>query len=154
MELSLDCAVDPGVHFCGVAFQWASHWHVGYLPTAEAIAKVKGYRGIVELPRIYPNSPNPEDLLQLGFVAGKVAVTMGTCRVVRPHEWKGNVPKKEHNARVMESAKTLLSPTAFRAIELDLKAIGAKAHNAIDALGLLMFGLGMTSVRGDLFRRP
>ncbi len=82
---------------------------------------------------------DPNDLLWVAAVAGIVLTTVHATDVLmqRPGDWKGQVPKSIHNARVIAR----LSPPereAFRRAGLPK----SQEHNAIDAIGLGLTALG------------
>lgn len=92
---------------------------------------------VIEWPQIYPHArgkgQDPNDLL---CVAGVVGAILGETwrdaeyiKLVHPADWKGQVPKKIHNARVLQRLSA-----EERTRLPDLPA--SKLHNAIDAIGL------------------
>lgn len=95
----------------------------------------------IERPQVYREAHwkgDPNDLIDVAIVVGALASqATGNVVLVRPHDWKGNVPKTIHNARI----KRALDPA-----ERDtLKACGAPAgllHNVVDAVGLGLHALG------------
>lgn len=136
-------AIDPGVQACGVA--WFSR--KGELERAEYVhvssigALCSPFEKlIIEMPRIYPGSGQRKgdlnDLLDLAAVVGRCEQRLGplASRRVFPAQWKGQVPKKIMNARVLGK----LSPD-----EQDrIKRAGAKTHNVLDAIGIGLWALG------------
>jgi len=143
----IEVALDPGKHRCGVAWYDSQGYVCDWLSVSDAMLAVAGKRGIVEFPRVLPSTPDPEDILQLARVAGRAEQAMATCQLVRPNEWKGSVSKELHNRRVLESLGAI-HPASLPRIQARLTVLGTKAHNAIDALGLLLYGLKLTNSRG------
>jgi hypothetical protein len=134
-------AIDPGVHRFGVAlFEglrlvracWVGH---EMLPPVFGIHDV-----VIEMPRIYPGSGQRKgDLNDLLDLAASVGYVEGLYREARqsrifPAQWKGQVPKKIMNARVLAR----LDAAERRCIE----SVGAKDHNTIDAIGIGLHHLG------------
>jgi hypothetical protein len=81
---------------------------------------------IIEYPRIYQRSVgDPNDIRDLAYSVGKYSTIFTNTRLVEPREWKGQVPKKIHNARVLA------------AMTGEEKArMTYKNHNVIDAIGI------------------
>lgn len=131
-------AIDPGVQKCGFAFyQNTKLVKAGYEPdSAIWAADVL----IIEMPRIYPGSGQQKgdlnDLLDLAAVVGRLESTYSVNSRLRvfPAQWKGQVPKKIMNARVLSKLS----------IEerLVIPEIGVKVHNVIDAVGIGLWYLG------------
>lgn len=106
------------------------------------IAWAPGTRAIIEWPQVYRQrhwKGDPNDLVDLAAVAG---VLRHLCRridpkLVRPHEWKGSVPKDVMNARVekrLDEAELLALHTA--------NAPASLRHNIVDAIGLGLWAQG------------
>ena len=150
-------AVDPGLRCCGMAYfensllQWARlvetdaggsepyRWIAMSeeldLASDEVIcnARHEGASVVVEFPKAYVGAKSGgdyEDLLQLAAVVGAIRPT----RIVRPHEWKGQMKKDPCNRRVLER----LDGTERSHIE----DAGAKTHNVLDAVGIGLYCLG------------
>jgi hypothetical protein len=80
---------------------------------------------------------DPQALIKLAINAGRWIEKMHApiVRTVYPSQWKGQVPKKIHNGRVLaklDQAELSLIP----------KLPETKLHNVIDAIGLGLFALG------------
>jgi hypothetical protein len=128
-------SVDPGL-----CTGWASwdqkhallHCGVGTPPNCEKHL-------VIEYPQIYPNQPvPPNDLITLAIQVGRYAQTAIDCgskvSLVLPHEWKGNLPKKICNARIMK----ILSVDE-KAIANAVKLPETKRHNMMDAIGIGLY---------------
>lgn len=140
-------AIDPG-SCSGVAlfyanvlvWAWGGSVHeIGRPPMGWGFA---GSDFVIEIPQIYPGSQeeDPNDLVRTSITAGRWIERMCALGArepveVRPREWKGQVPKTIHNARVrarMTVGEISLLP--------DLPK--SKMHNVIDAVGLGLWRLG------------
>lgn len=151
-------AVDPGVRACGVALfedeqlvaaDWVRTKEEALPKAADALATAVGRWAqragsgfpdyvVIERPKVYENREHEvdkDDLISLAIVAGAVWEGLaGFARdgeFVLPREWKGQVPKDVHNARVMKH----LEPEE-RAIVHRVKCTPKQIHNVIDAVGL------------------
>lgn len=95
---------------------------------------------VIEMPKVYPGAAktNLNDLLDLAAVVGAHAMRayrrQASVQLVHPQEWKGQVPKKIMNARVLSK----LSGEEQATIE----GAGAKTHNILDAVGIGLWYLG------------
>jgi hypothetical protein len=148
-------AVDPGVNFTGFAFfidgeletvtlsqrlgksllhdTLADHAtkaiQVAHAPT----------RAVIERPVIYPDSPaRDSDQMDLSLIAGAVAGALACVGAdvvfATPREWKGTVPKKIHNKRILALLPDLRSM---------LKTWPKGKHeHMIDAAGLGLWAIG------------
>lgn len=153
--------VDPGLRGCGVAcfddgtgeLSWAGYVKNpnkkdrgprAHYEMASAVANMLHRSDfdaqlVVEFPVIYPgvSEIDPNDLVDLAGVDGALAAHMirpETVRHVTPREWKGQVPKKIMNRRVLSK----LSDIEKSRIE----KVGAKDHNTLDAIGIGLHMLG------------
>lgn len=95
---------------------------------------------IVELPRVYPTAQqqkgDPNDLIDVACVGSAFAALCnpGAVQHVYPQDWKGQVPKKIMNDRVLH---------ALDAGEVgNVRHAGSKDHNTLDGvgIGLAFFG--------------
>lgn len=91
---------------------------------------------IIEVPQIYPGQQqkgDQNDLIKLAVMVGRYADRATACgfrvKLVKPREWKGQLPKDVCWRRVRETLTTL---------ELDNieKLSKSRAHNMHDAIGL------------------
>ena len=143
-------ALDPGLRGCGTAWfdKTGKLMAVDYIRnTVKTDTGPKAWAGylehgrcsadvfISEVPQVYragASKGDPDDLIQL---AGVVGLFTGIIEAdeylgVKPREWKGQVPKDVHHARLI---KTLSAE--------DLEKINAAAppslrHNVLDAVGI------------------
>ena len=157
-------AIDPGKTACGVAIAvdgvlvkagyptpkkyrlekpprevvWARSVHAAndFLRIEHAIGRID--RLVIEMPKVYPGMPNTDlnDLLDLAAVVGGLleVIYYNEARLVHPQEWKGQVPKKVMNARVLSKLSSAEQAT--------IEYAGAKTHNTLDAVGILLYDLG------------
>lgn len=97
----------------------------------------------IEIPQVYPGDPvPPQDLVTLALAAGEV---IGFVRSVSPNvlvrrpfprQWKGQVPKRVHNARVMK----LLAPRDHTTVLWCLaQAPASRRPDMTDAVGLRLW---------------
>lgn len=135
-------AIDPGVNFCGVAcfdidgeLRWAR-----YVATDEVSEFCDLSNDLViEMPRIYSRSGQRKgdldlnDLLNLAAAVGYCEGFFYSSKRVFPAQWKGQVPKKIMNARVLSK----LSPAEQGRVQ----NVGSKTHNVIDAVGIGLHAL-------------
>lgn len=138
-------AVDPGLHTGWAAFA-ASGGVGGALslggdlvacglgdPPCESAPSL-----VIEVPQVYPRQRvPPNDLITLAFQAGRYAGrAAGEVHEVRPHQWKGNLPKDVCEARV----RAALSE-AERAVLDAARAPAGHRHDVADAVGIGLFFL-------------
>lgn len=94
---------------------------------------VPGASLVVEHPQVYARSPgDPDDLLALSLVVGGVLALHKGGEIVRPREWKGQVPKNLMTARIL------------RQLEPDERELCKKIndnHNVLDAVGIGLWKL-------------
>ncbi|KKM06417.1 hypothetical protein LCGC14_1744230 [marine sediment metagenome] len=93
---------------------------------------------VIEWQAIRPSDPRPNDILELCSVAG---VALGLCArkgilVERPLPvaWKGSVPKKIHQPKILTAAGLSVDSVPFEGIPR------GKLNHVIDALGLAIWG--------------
>lgn len=95
----------------------------------------------IEYQVIYPRSKaRPADILKLTLEAGRwvgVYSTLGVePHLVKPAEWKGQVPKDIHHARVWAE----LSEDSRLIVDHAVRGVAAsKRHNVLDAVGLALW---------------
>lgn len=110
-------------------------------PSVQSASIAGPFEVIIELPRIYPGGGkgDPNDIVDLAVLVGKFAerYKSGTVHLVTPRQWKGNVPKKIHQPRILKKLspeELAVMPKRPRAKDYD--------HNMVDAVGLGLFHLG------------
>lgn len=160
-------AVDPGLRACGVSVwdPWGVLYGAAYVkgpkegrgPSAWAsmAAEVREYIDctpithlVVEIPQVYQRAHSkgdPNDLIQLAGVAGAIVGRLsGAPNMLGPlpAEWKGQVPKEIHHARVRAAL------TADELTRVALPSAKSLAHNVWDAVAL-----GLWYVRAKKIRR-
>jgi hypothetical protein len=145
-------SLDPGLRGCGVAWWHAngSLAHVAYLRNpvkkGDGPAAWMGYtKGVYhtlqvehfisEVPQVYragASKGDPDDLIQLAGVVGVFACLFHatTYTGVKPREWKGQVPKDVHHARLVKT----LTPEELAMVEAS--APPSLRHNVLDAVGI------------------
>lgn len=101
---------------------------------------------VIERPQVYPDhKANPDDLITLAIDVGRRAA-LARCKTtiyIRPRQWKGQVPKTIHNARVL----AMLKPEETRTFLSLTQNVGTKIHNVIDAIGLGLWYLRKEGLR-------
>lgn len=139
--MGVTVAIDPGVQWCGVAV-----FADGALVSAslEKPEKVRSSwapvdRLTIEVPQVYRaglGKGDPNDLIAVAVEVGRLIESAWTDDVerVRPHDWKGSVPKEIHNARTL----AVLSPAERACLP---KLPKTKMHNVLDAVGLGLWSL-------------
>lgn len=151
-------AFDPGLHHVGwslldPALKAAGLLTLGDLFTAAhamlcSTSWPDADEAVVELPRVYRRSKaDPDDLIRLAFFAGALSCGPWPCRVARPHDWKGNVPKVATGSWdryvIHRRIWKLLDPHECAIYQAALDRIPARLrHNVIDAVGLGLWGVG------------
>lgn len=133
-------AIDPGVKYlgwahavCGVIVQ------CGYLA---GVVNAKGFAGmadvcIIEKPQQYAISKaRRKDVTDLTLSAGEIKAYVSAPNTLlwEPREWKGQVPKKIHQARILAAMKP--AETAI------LPVRKTEQGHVIDACGLVLRYLG------------
>ena len=132
-------SVDPGVHRCAVALwagnglrgvrSWTRGGALGYLPI------------VIEVPQVYDTrgqKGRQSDIVDLAVAAGMCASALAgptyasSVYMVRPMIWKGQVPKKIHQQRILDS----LTPAEITVIP----ETGRK--DTLDAIGIGLWALG------------
>lgn len=108
---------------------------------------------IIEKPQVYRRAlskGDPNDLITLAIQVGRYVERFDkpylgtTVELVVPAEWKGQVPKAVHHARILDEL-TLVEKTGI-ANALASVATG-KRHNTYDAIGLGLWALKSKGLR-------
>lgn len=139
-------AVDPGTRAVGWAM-WTDKLHsCGLVRTKEDSLGARAwdlarqlpngnFRVLVEKPRLYPYNRNmqPNDLIDLAFVAGACATVGASADDVLPVTWKGQTPKDICHKRIMKRLsyeEILVVKTGIADVPKSLQ------HNVLDAIGI------------------
>jgi hypothetical protein len=136
-------AIDPGVKMLGVArFNDAGECIYAHVLRVKSLWSVRldlhclsapEEHCVVECPQVYQakfSKGDPNDLVNVALVAGACASAFVSVDIVRPHEWKGNIPKAVHHRRVMRDAPEFVQRSIAAIKQTTLR------HNAIDAYAL------------------
>lgn len=92
---------------------------------------------LIEMPQIYMSTPNPENILLLTLVVGRL--TQNDSIYVRPRKWKGNVKKDVMTRRIAAQVKK-----EFPDLHKQLAKVPAGVrHNALDAVGIGLWYRGL-----------
>lgn len=146
-------AIDPGVA-SGIAFFLG-----GYLYRC---ARFKPYDGerieplilppaecVIEIPQVYRASKSkgdPNDLIKLATVAGRLAEYYESrglrVQLVKPREWKGQLPKKVMQNRLLGTRGPQWTRDEINALAGAANRVGNYDHNVLDAVALGMWRLG------------
>ena len=133
--------IDPGFRACGVAY-FDGVWQAvtvrpkgrGLWPRVCEILRVLGPVTVdvlvVERPQIYEQrlmKGDPNDEVMLAVLVGALArhVTATKVLLPTPHDWKGQTPKDISHARIRKR----------------LPALGVCSKDALDAVGLALYGV-------------
>lgn len=131
------CSVDPGNRT-----GWAV-WHDGHLiscglHTRESMiarwAWPEPLHGVIEEPQAYVGRRSKgrmQDIVELARYVGQIQTKFKTTTLVKPAQWKGNLPKAICKAR----CKAALTRD-------ELACVDTEDHNVWDAIGLGLFYLG------------
>ncbi len=149
VDPSLTCTgwarfLDGRLDACGIIRTYRDDTLAGRLYSID-----RAFRGVpmpdklvIEWPQVYTRAKSkgdPNDMLPVAAVAGIVIASLSADVVLtpRPAEWKGQVPKDVHNARVMRR----LTPEERNRVDA-AQLPKSLANNAIDAIGLGLWALG------------
>ncbi len=146
-------AVDPGVTCLGWAWFYNEKLINCGICRAESLEEMIVYPfpwnspelAVIERPTVYRRGGkgDPADLISIAIVAGAAARTAKAVRFVEPRTWKGSVPKKIHNKRVLDA---LHDETYGSEVDVWNTAAGPEPiyllHNMIDAVGIGLYQLG------------
>jgi hypothetical protein len=165
-------SLDPGLRGCGVAWWHAngSLAHVAYLHNSvkkgDGPAAWMGYDWITgfwyttkvehfisEVPQVYragASKGDPDDLIQLAGVVGVFSALFSatTYTGVKPREWKGQVPKDVHHARLVKT----LTPEELAMVEAS--APPSLRHNVLDAVGIGRYWFDLQRRAAPMVERP
>lgn len=143
-------SIDPGVHKSACAiFIDGLLTFADDLKNDQAFQLIKNTKNVVvvvETPVLYPTKRKQhKDVARLLDIAKQMIKTSKTGVGVTPSAWKGQVPKKIHNKRVL----SMLSDEEKR------RVVSLKNHNTVDAVGIGLWflqrcGRGGVENLGDL----
>lgn len=144
--LAIDPGRDTGWAFfgnirltsCGLGLPWH------HVPGSDFV--------IIELPQVYraaQSKGDPNDLIKVAVQVGEhkrhYEQRGAQVRLVLPADWKGQVPKDIHHARIWSK----LDAKEQEIVNEAGKGIApSKRHNMLDAVALGLFGLNRTRVGG------
>lgn len=103
---------------------------------------------VVEVPQVYQQRSwkgDPNDLIDVAVVAGRIAQEFGDgaeVRLVRPHAWKGSVPKDVMLRRIENRLDD-----RERSVLHAAKAPASLLHNVVDAVGIGLWAIGRLGKR-------
>lgn len=135
-------ADDEGLRRCGLVADKTQGNLLRKLCDMRLDIATRGIRVVIEVPQVYRERQwrgDPNDLIDETITVGALAAfTLDADQLfVRPHAWKGNVPKAIHNKHV-KNRLTLAEASV-------LERCGASAslvHNVVDAIGMCLWQLG------------
>jgi hypothetical protein len=126
-------SVDPGKHFCGVA--WFTdgvltfcEYRATETPIESALVPV---RAVCELMRIRPGARFAADLIDVAVASGRMCANFPNVEYIAPETWGGQVPKPIKNKRVL----TKLSPDEIKVLET-CDVPKHLQHNVLDAIAI------------------
>lgn len=157
-------AIDPGVRCCGWALFVAPemstgprllrcglsrsdeeddlerfHWMVQQMPPCDV--------QVIERPQLYDrrkSKGDPEDLARLLILCGYIAAQMGDTHLVKPHDWKGTIPK----APISDYIVHRRNEKALGREYMPDSVLASLAHNVADAVGIGIWFLRHKMPRG------
>lgn len=91
---------------------------------------------VIEVPQVYVagrSKGDPDDLLELAGVDGAITTLLRPGKIAgfKPREWKGQVPKEIHHARVLRKLNEAETAVLERA-----NVPPSLRHNVVDAVAL------------------
>lgn len=160
--------LDPGLRGCGIAYfhDDGTLLHAKYLKNPvkkgggpEAwlgfLTASEDYRDwnetvdhfVSEFPQVYragASKGDPDDLLQLAGIVGVFSANIAAREylAIRPREWKGNVPKDVHHARLTKALDD------HERLIVEESAPPSLRHNVLDAVGIGLWWLKKQGIRG------
>jgi hypothetical protein len=124
---------DSGLVRCGLVRSKAKE--LGQRAVELAAQVPRAPLAVVEKPRIYPYNKKlqPNDLIDLAFVAGACATAAASATTALPVEWKGQTPKEISHRRTVER----LNRSSLAALKAGLADVPESLrHNVLDAVGI------------------
>ena len=134
-------SIDPGVEYyavavwCGAALVAADVVPIGYhMDPVELV--------VIEKPQIYGDKERARksDVADLLWSGGRIADRYDVCVPYLPAEWKGQIPKNVHHARI---AATLSANEAHILTRMPKK----KLVHVLDAIGIGLYHLSTQGIR-------
>ena len=133
----MDLAIDPGVRGTGWALFSTTSGALleacgGGMPPFEHARRV-----VIELPQVYPYDPvPPNDLITLACLVGRYATAATALEatevyLIRPHAWKGTMPKQVCTSRI----RFRMRPEEVAMAE-GCGVPAGQLHNTLDAVGI------------------
>lgn len=96
-------------------------------------------RAVIELPQVYRaarSKGDPNDLIDLAVTVGRYVQILESRAIkvvlVKPRDWKGQVPKEVHHKRILARLST-------EEVARLPKLAASKVHNMLDAVGLALW---------------
>jgi len=141
VESSRVLGIDPGVKYLGWAFAQGTRLIAcGYLGRIEDAAQLRAHAPdvcIIEKPQQYAASKaRRRDVTDLTLSAGEVKAYVSAPRTLlwEPREWKGQVPKPIHQARIL---------SRMTCAELSILPVRkTERGHVVDACGIVLRYLG------------
>jgi hypothetical protein len=101
---------------------------------------------VIELPQVYQQRKwkgDPNDLIQVALTVGALGAWIqmhspAEVKLVRPHTWKGSVPKDIMGNRILSKLET----REEKIVKLAGAGLGNKKHDVVDAVGIGLWSLG------------
>lgn len=127
--------VDPGVK-CSYYAIWSSFGLLVEVGQTESPGAYSHIDLVIEKPQIYQGRKqkgDPNDLIDLAMVVGAWRHEHPYTELVKPRQWKGQVPKAVMTKRILSKLTD-----AELAVLGDLKS----NHNVVDAVGIGLWKLG------------
>jgi hypothetical protein len=163
-------SLDPGLRGCGLAY-WNEDGKLlatlyvrnprktttgpeAWMGYTDAISMRPGPTHFIsEVPQVYrvgASKGDPDDLIQLAGVVGVFACLFHatTYTGVKPREWKGQVPKDVHHARLVKT----LTPEELAMVEA--AAPPSLRHNVLDAVGIGRYWFDLQRRAAPVVERP
>lgn len=140
-------AIDPGLATGIAGFSLGVMTDCGLIEDADlGLSKMYYKEGIIELPQIYRSANSkgdPNDLIRLAVLVGQYKQQcidqFMNVRLVKPAEWKGQVPKTIHAKRILDRLNPRETELFLRRVD---KVAPSKRHNVIDAIGIGLWAIG------------
>lgn len=134
--------IDPGLDACGVAV-WDGHIMRSRTirpktntldkrvnEICDLLGSLRPRVVVIEKPQVYKghlSKGDPNDLIDLAILVGALVHLFGPAKILlpKPVQWKGQVPKRIHHARIKQR----------------VEIYGSTSKDALDAVGLCLWGI-------------